>query len=158
MPDTWRPSVRAAAVGLILARMSADERATIEAALAPAVREELRRGYLRLAAIDAAKWHGAADGMKPWPLAGKVRVALNRYASSGWRFERDGRPPNDPARAALWRFLQLTDGKVRSQKEIDRLLRSWTSEAVAMSMTLPDLPTIERGSDVEFDQKARRRQ
>ena len=44
-------------------------------------------------------------------MASAIAVELQRYASAGWRFERNLPAPADQRRRSLWAILHLSDGR-----------------------------------------------
>jgi hypothetical protein len=134
---TWRLSARTAALAEILARLSEHDRALMESALASSYRPGLRAARQRGSSLIVAEQLGLAlDVEDTWQLAGKVREALERYAAGLYRFDRAGVRPADPARLAMLQHLESTGGEVRSQRQLQRLLRDTTGTSQALVMSL----------------------
>jgi hypothetical protein len=51
-------------------------------------------------------------------IIGMIHRMLTRYASSAYRFERDGGPPADLTRRRLWTILQFNGGRPMSPSSI----------------------------------------
>lgn len=52
-----------------------------------------------------------APGERPWRAADAVCVFSKRYIATAWRFDQDKAcPPEDPAKAILWRALKCGAG------------------------------------------------
>ena len=128
----WRLSATAERVLIALQRAPSDDRAALEPLLRPSIQKELRAFRLRAAVTMAARMVTLGGGpCDPWPLAGRLREDLERYAGGRWRFEGDRSPPTDATRASLHAVLTETDGAVLSHRHIYRLL---TSAAAEMSV------------------------
>jgi hypothetical protein len=107
----------------ILARVApvldADDWFWLMERIEPAWRRRQRRLGDRDAAICALATQMA--GASGRALAQNIARDLLRYATSGWRFERDEPPPADPARALMHRIL-TANGKTPSLATIRRAL------------------------------------
>ena len=104
----------------VLARMAPADIAVVDHFLPRFV----RRGR-RLAARDeairalAAHYPQHDTGRK---LAATLRRDLQRYASAGWRLERDRPPLRDAKRQAWHEILTLNEGKVIAPGQIRKVL------------------------------------
>jgi hypothetical protein len=105
---------------VVFARLAPADVATIEPFLKPFVRRARR-----LAARDEKvrgvavlyPEHGTGRG-----LAAALRRDLQRYAATGWKFERDRPPVGDAKRQAWHAILSLNEGKVLAVGQIRAIL------------------------------------
>src|SRR5579864_4425306 len=84
-PAPWRLSVRAAAVAAVLERVSLVDRAAIEPALLPTIRQELRRAHRREqrdAAFMALGQNGGYSAISGRELAKLMRREMQRPSSA----------------------------------------------------------------------------
>src|SRR5215472_15183469 len=105
---------------VVLARMAPAEIAIIEPFLLPFVRRARRLAArderVRASAVLYPE-HGTGRG-----LAAALRRDLQRYAATGWRFERDRPPVGDAKRQAWHAILSLNEGRVLAAGQIRAIL------------------------------------
>jgi hypothetical protein len=132
----------------ILPRLDEGDRAWLVNRLDPPWRRRRRRLAARDAAIRTLALEVPFGSGRQ--MAKAIAAALDRYASSGWRFERD-RQPGDPRRALLWRILDLNGRRAPSKATIERALagvaKSFRICDSAGDRPGPELTICEVGAD-----------
>jgi hypothetical protein len=102
--------------------MRCDEAEQLARSMATGRRWQKRRGADRGAALRAVAQDYCVSRNGVTDLAQEVRRRLVRYASAGWRFERDLPAPEDPKRARMHLALSLFSGGVPSESTIWRAI------------------------------------
>jgi hypothetical protein len=106
----------------LYASMRVDQAEELARSLATGRRWQKRRGADRGAALRAVAADCGDITKAATELARVVHVRLGRYASTGWRFERDLPAPEDPKRARMHLALSLFSGGVPSESTIWRAI------------------------------------